>query len=168
MTQPNGLLAAGGDLTPATLISAMPREFFHGLMMTRRSCGGRPAPDSSCAPVTFVLADQCASTFVNLTAISGMTVPFSEVIHHCATAARGGDVAGTWITEDMQAAYQKLHEIGIAHSIEVYEGNQLIGGLYGIPTGAHVFWRVDVLVCSNASKVAFIALNRPAREPASI
>lgn len=160
MTQPNGLLAAGGDLKPATLISAYAQGIFPWFDDDEEILWWTPCPRlvmrTSNVRISRSMRKHLRQSHCHLRYDSA----FSEVIHHCATAARGGDVAGTWITEDMQAAYQKLHEIGIAHSIEVYEGNQLIGGLYGILLGHMFFGESMFSLCSNASKVAFIALNR--------
>jgi leucyl/phenylalanyl-tRNA--protein transferase len=82
---------------------------------------------------------------------------FKEVISNCRSVKREGQ-SGTWITDDMIEAYCKLHEMGIAKSLEVWQNEQLVGGLYGIDLG-HVFCGESMFSkVSNASKVAFIAL----------
>mgnify|MGYP005609971603 FL=1 len=82
---------------------------------------------------------------------------FKSVISHCSQVKRNGQ-RGTWISDEMIDAYCTLHEKGIAKSIEVWQNDQLVGGLYGIDLG-HVFCGESMFsTVSNASKVAFIAL----------
>jgi leucyl/phenylalanyl-tRNA--protein transferase len=82
---------------------------------------------------------------------------FKNVITHCSQVKRNGQ-NGTWISDEMIDAYCNLHEIGIAKSIEVWQNNELVGGLYGIDLG-HVFCGESMFSkVSNASKMAFIAL----------
>ncbi len=84
---------------------------------------------------------------------------FKEVISQCKTKERKGQ-SGTWITNEMQKAYIKLHELGIAKSVEVWKNKELVGGLYGIDLG-HVFCGESMFSnISNASKVAFIYLTQ--------
>jgi len=84
---------------------------------------------------------------------------FSEVIHACAQIKRK-DQDGTWITPDMKQAYIHLHQAGYAHSIETYENNQLVGGVYGVSLGGAFFGESMFSFVSNASKIAFIFLCR--------
>jgi leucyl/phenylalanyl-tRNA--protein transferase len=82
---------------------------------------------------------------------------FKEVIINCRDIKRDGQ-PGTWITQDMTEAYCRLHEMGIAKSVEVWQDDELVGGLYGIDLG-HIFCGESMFsTASNASKVAFIAL----------
>tara|TARA_Y100000816_G_C26103384_1_gene585441 strand:- start:1268 stop:1951 length:684 start_codon:yes stop_codon:yes gene_type:complete len=83
---------------------------------------------------------------------------FSKVIKLCASTRRA--YSGTWITENMIDAYCKLHQCNIAHSIEVYEDNNLVGGLYGIAIGKIFFGESMFHLKDNASKVAFYYLNK--------
>ncbi|PWA06852.1 leucyl/phenylalanyl-tRNA--protein transferase [Flavobacterium psychrotolerans] len=88
---------------------------------------------------------------------------FREVISHCQEIKRRGQY-GTWITNDMIEAYCKLNELGIAKSVEVWQNEGLVGGLYGIDLG-HVFCGESMFSkVSNASKVAFIALVKQLKE----
>ena len=88
---------------------------------------------------------------------------FAEVIHHCKTIDRPGQ-KGTWITREMQKAYIALHELGYAKSVEVWQEDRLVGGLYGIDLG-HIFTGESMFsLVSNASKVAFIYLNQILKE----
>ena len=83
---------------------------------------------------------------------------FSKVIKLCASTRRA--YSGTWITENMIDAYCKLHHFNIAHSIEVYEDNNLVGGLYGVAIGKIFFGESMFHLKDNASKVAFYYLNK--------
>ena len=83
---------------------------------------------------------------------------------HCAHADRNQPEAGTWITPDMHSAYCALHDLGVAHSVEVYETDELIGGLYGILLGNMFFGESMFSLQSNASKVAFVALAKLCRD----
>jgi leucyl/phenylalanyl-tRNA--protein transferase len=83
---------------------------------------------------------------------------FADVMSHCAHADRKQPEPSTWITSDMQAAYCALHELGVAHSVEVYEAETLIGGLYGVLLGDMFFGESMFSLQSNASKMAFVAL----------
>lgn len=82
---------------------------------------------------------------------------FKDVITHCQQTKRNGQL-GTWITDEMHEAYLKLHEMGYAKSVEVWQDNELVGGLYGIDLG-HIFCGESMFSkVSNASKIAFIHL----------
>ena len=83
---------------------------------------------------------------------------------HCAHADRNQPEAGSWITADMHAAYCALHDLGVAHSVEVYEAGTLIGGLYGILLGNIFFGESMFSLQSNASKMAFVALSKLCRD----
>ncbi len=86
-------------------------------------------------------------------------VAFKEVILNCKTIKRNGQI-GTWITQDIVNAYLKLHEQGIAKSVEVWQNGELVGGLYGVDLG-HIFCGESMFSkVSNASKIAFIHLSK--------
>ena len=88
---------------------------------------------------------------------------FREVISNCQKIKRSGQ-NGTWITNDMIEAYCRLNDLGIAKSVEVWQNNELVGGLYGIDLG-HIFCGESMFSkVSNASKVAFIALVNQLKE----
>lgn len=80
---------------------------------------------------------------------------FKEVIHHCKNNPRPGQ-DGTWITDEVEKAFYKLHELGYAHSAEVWKNGELAGGLYGIRMGKVFFGESMFSLVSNASRVAFI------------
>ena len=84
---------------------------------------------------------------------------FAEVIHRCSLKPRPGQ-RGTWITRDMQQAFVKLHDLGVAHSAEAWLEGKLVGGLYGVSLGDIYFGESMVADVDDASKVAFVALVR--------
>jgi len=88
-----------------------------------------------------------------------MNTAFAEVIHHCKNSHRPGQ-DGTWITDEVEKAYIKLHELGFAHSAEVWKDGILAGGLYGIRLGKVFFGESMFSKVSNASRYAFIHYTR--------
>ena len=158
MREPNGLLALGGDLTPAMLLSAYAQGIFPWFSDNEEILWWTPCP-------RLVLQTRdihISRSMRKLLRQSDWTLrydrAFNKVIRYCATITRDAD--GTWITREMQSAYQTLHEMGVAHSVEVYEAGQLIGGLYGVLLGKMFFGESMFSLESNASKVACIALSK--------
>ncbi len=82
---------------------------------------------------------------------------FSEVMKHCANSPRPGQ-AGTWITPEIINAYSGVHKLGLAHSIEAFKDNKLVGGLYGVSLGGVFFGESMFALEPNASKIAFVKL----------
>src|SRR5690606_4150238 len=87
-----------------------------------------------------------------------MDEAFSKVIQGCASLSLGRREGGTWITSEMENAYIQLHDLGFAHSIEVWQDNELVGGLYGVSLGKVFFGESMFTRLSNASKYGFIHL----------
>lgn len=156
LREPNGLLAAGGDLSTARLITA----YRHGCFPWYQD--GQPLLWWSPDPRTVLLPDNLhiARSLRKVLRSDQFTVTFdrnfAEVIHACAQPRQ--DEHGTWITSAMQAAYIELHVQGYAHSVEVWQNDQLVGGLYGIAIGQLFFGESMFSRTSNASKVAFVTL----------
>ncbi len=156
LREPNGLLAAGGDLSAARLIAA----YRHGCFPWYQD--GQPLLWWSPDPRTVLLLNNLhISRSLRKVLRSDMfTVTFdhnfSQVIHACAEPRN--DEHGTWITSEMQAAYFELHAQGYAHSVEVWHEDQLVGGLYGIAIGQLFFGESMFSRTSNASKVGFVTL----------
>lgn len=157
LREPDGLLAMGGDLSPARLLDA----YRHGIFPWYKD--GEPllwwCPD----PRTVFRTDgvRLSSRFRRSLRGSRWVVradtSFDIVLEACALAPREGQ-EGTWITAQMHAAYQELHRLGHAHSIEVFDGGQLVGGLYGVACGRMFFGESMVSIQSGGSKVALAAL----------
>ena len=152
-----GILAIGGDLSPARLQLAYKSGIFPWIEV------GEPIVWWSPNPRMVLFLDDLIVTksMRNVLNKQLFTVTFNEdfraVVTHCQQAKRIGQ-SGTWITNDMVNAYCQLHKLGTAKSIEVWQNNQLVGGLYGVDLG-HVFCGESMFsLVSNASKVAFITL----------
>ena len=159
VTQANrdGILAIGGDLSQERLQLAYKSGIFPWFE------DGEPIMWWSPNPRMVLFLDELivSKSMRNILNRNIFTVTFNQnfrdVISNCQNIKRDGQ-NGTWITNDMIEAYCKLHESGIAKSVEVWQDEKLVGGLYGIDLG-HVFCGESMFsLVSNASKVAFIAL----------
>ena len=153
----DGVLAVGGDLSPERLQLAYKSGIFPWFEE------GEPIMWWSPNPRMVLFLDEVivSKSMRNILNRNIFTVTFNQnfrdVISNCQNIKRGGQ-NGTWITNHMIEAYCKLHELGIAKSVEVWQDEKLVGGLYGIDLG-HVFCGESMFSkVSNASKVAFIAL----------
>lgn len=154
---PDGILAIGGDLSPERLQLAYKTGIFPWFEH------GEPIMWWSPNPRMVLFLDELivSKSMRNILNRNVFKVTFNqnfkEVISNCQKVKRNGQ-NGTWITNDMIEAYCKLHELGIAKSVEVWQNEELVGGLYGIDLG-HIFCGESMFsTISNASKVAFIAL----------
>ena len=156
LSDPNGLLALGGDLSPERLLSAYSQGIFPWFSE------GEPilwwSPDPRCVFRTEALnihrnlRRQLAGKQWRLT----VDHAFEEVIRACA-APRSGD-SGTWIMPAMIDGYSRLHALGHAHSVEVWEGQRLVGGIYGVAVGRLFCGESMFSAESGGSKIALIAL----------
>ena len=154
---PDGILAIGGDLCPERLILAYKSGIFPWFEEGEPIFWWSPNPRM----VLFLDELVVSKSMRNILNRNIFTVTFNqnfrEVISNCQKIKRE-DQNGTWITKDMMDAYCKLHELGIAKSVEVWQNEKLVGGLYGIDLG-HIFCGESMFSkVSNASKVAFITL----------
>lgn len=155
---PNGLLAIGGDLSPRRLLTAYGQGIFPWF-----SEGEPPlwwAPDPRC--VLTPDAIRVSRRWCRWLRKSQMKVTadcsFTATVEACAAPRVGS--GGTWILPDMIAAYEELHRLGYAHSIEVWLADELVGGLYGVSLGGVFFAESMFSRQSNGSKVALLALCR--------
>jgi leucyl/phenylalanyl-tRNA--protein transferase len=154
---PDGILAIGGDLSPERLLLAYKSGIFPWFEEGGPLFWWAPNPRM----VLFLDELVVSKSMRNLLNRNIFTVTFNqnfrEVISNCQQIKRNGQ-NGTWITNDMIEAYCKLNELGIAKSVEVWQNQELIGGLYGVDLG-HIFCGESMFSkVSNASKVAFIGL----------
>lgn len=161
MTNEVGLLAFGGDLTPQRLIDAYSRGIFPWYDSTQPVLWWSPDPRMVLFPENLKVSRSMQQLLKKETFRVTYNIDFKTVIKNCAEARREGQ-QGTWITGEMLKAYLELHRLGYAHSVEVWEGEELVGGLYGIYLqekkvfcGESMFTRK-----SNASKYGFIHLVR--------
>lgn len=151
-TEPDGLLAAGGSLSPEILLKA----YRHGIFPWYSQ--GQPilwwSPDPRCVlfPEKLKITRSFRKTLTkNLYEIKQDTA-FRDVMQNCAKPRN--DDAGTWITADMLAAYTHMHELGYAHSVECWQDGELVGGLYGMSIGKVFFGESMFSRKPDASKVA--------------
>jgi leucyl/phenylalanyl-tRNA---protein transferase len=159
LADPDGLLAVGGDLRPERLVLAYSSGIFpwptEGFPLLWHS------PDPR-----FVLEAHALHVPRSLQRIlkrppyrASLDQSFRAVIEACAETSRPGQ-KGTWITEEMVEAFCRLHELGFAHSSEAWEGEELVGGLYGVSLGGAFFGESMFARRPDASKLAFVKLVR--------
>ena len=159
LTEPNGLLCAGGDLSPQRLLQAYRQGIFPWYASGEPILWWTPDPRMVLVPTEFKISRSLRRTLHR----NGFTVRldsnFHAVIHACARIRRNGQ-AGTWITAEMQTAYRLLFELGFAHSVETWVGNQLVGGLYGLAIGKMFYGESMFSHATDASKIALACLTR--------
>lgn len=160
LDDPPGLIAAGGDLRPARLLAAYRRGIFPWYSPGQPILWWCPDPREILLPAEFKRTRSLAKRERNAGFDVSSDRAFAAVIDECA-APREAEL-GTWITPEMRAAYVELHRLGIAHSIETWHRDELVGGLYGVQVGAVFFGESMFSRCSDASKVALSALVRAA------
>jgi leucyl/phenylalanyl-tRNA--protein transferase len=160
LREPNGLLAAGGDLSPARLLNAYARGIFPWFNEGEPLLWWSPDPRMVFDTAGFRLP----SRFRRELRGSGWTLTadtdFGGVMRACATAPRDGQEGGTWIGPQMLAAYEELHRLGHAHSVEVRAGERLVGGIYGVAIGRMFFGESMFSGQSGGSKAALAGLAR--------
>ena len=152
-----GLLAIGGDLSPARLLDAYLNGIFPWGTHEGFPLWYCPAPRMVLFPQEFRLTRSLAKTLRNAAYTVRFDHDFPAVIGGCSATPRPGQ-NGTWISPDMQAAYIRLHELGWAHSVEVYAEGDLFGGLYCLAIGRMFYGESMFSRRSNASKIAFAHL----------
>lgn len=158
MTEPNGLLAVGGDLSSARLLTAYRLGIFPWFDSGQPILWWSPDPRCVLVPGQFHASRSLRRSLRRSNACIRFNTCFDAVISKCAEPRPGQ--AGTWITREMIEAYARLHQQGWAHSVEVWRGNRLIGGLYGVVIGRVFFAESMFSGESNASKTALYALSQ--------
>ena len=158
LRDPNGLLAAGGDLGPEWLLAAYRRGIFPWFNDGEPILWWSPDPRMVVLPDQVRITRSLRKTLRNTPYQVRLDHDFPAVIRACA-APRGLGV-GTWITPEIQAAYIRMHELGYAHSVETYMDGELVGGLYGMALGQAFFGESMFSRRSDASKIAFAHLTR--------
>ena len=152
-----GLIAVGGDLSPERLILAYRNGIFPWFNEDSLILWWSPDPRMVLFP-SKVRISKSMRRLINSDALEiRVNSAFEEVIDYCASIQRVGQ-EGTWITDQMKNAYLKLYQLGVAKSYEVWQDNELVGGLYGVDLG-HVFCGESMFsLVDNASKFALIKL----------
>lgn len=161
LASPNGLLAAGGQLSVEWLVTAYVNGIFPWFNDDADPVlWWSPDPRGVLRPEGLRVSRSLRKRIRNGGFRVTMDQAFPAVIAECAAPRffAGADVRGTWITSRMQAAYLDLHAAGFAHSVEVWRGDALAGGLYGVSTGRLFFGESMFTRVSDASKIALVAL----------
>lgn len=153
----DGLLAAGGNLEPETLLAAYAKGIFPWYAEGQPVLWWSPDPRMVLFPAEFHCSKRLARRMrQNIYSVS-FDSSFNDVIRACAEVPRQGE-AGTWILPEMMMAYQRMHQLGHAHSIEVWKNKELVGGLYGILHHEVFFAESMFSLKVDASKFALAAL----------
>lgn len=155
--EPDGLLAVGGDLDPDRLLLAYESGIFPWYSPGDPILWWSPDPRFVIIPGQQKVSKSMKQILKRRRFRITINAAFEEVISSCKTISRPGQ-EGTWITGDMKSAYLRLHELGYAHSAEAWEGEKLVGGLYGVAIGGAFFGESMFSTESNASKAAFLTL----------
>ena len=156
--QPDGLLAFGGDLRPDRLRAAYARGIFPWYSAGQPILWWSPDPRMVLATNKPHVPRRLQRWLKTCTWSIHADDAFAEVVRACAQPRHRGD--GTWITAKMFSAYCHLHELGHAHSLEVRDRGELVGGIYGVAIGRMFFGESMFSLKSNASKFGFITLAR--------
>ena len=157
LKEPNGLIGIGGDLSSERLIHAYSSGIFPWYGKDEPILWYSPDPRMVITPEAFHLSKSLRKTINSSKYNVRVNTVFFDVITHCQNVYRSGQ-SGTWISNDMIKAYCNLHDAGYAHSYEVFLGEKLVGGLYGVALGSVFFGESMFSLVSNASKVAFAHL----------
>lgn len=156
LDEPNGLLAVGGDLSAERLLVAYRSGIFPWFEQGQPILWWSPDPRMVLFPDELCISRSLQKTLNKSPYSVTMDTAFAEVIACCAQPR--GDSRGTWITPAMQQAYTELFRRGFAHSVEVWRGDELVGGLYGIALGRVFFGESMFSFESNTSKIALVNL----------
>jgi leucyl/phenylalanyl-tRNA--protein transferase len=158
LKEPNGLLAAGGDLTPGRILLAYRNGIFPWFSPGDPILWWSPDPRMVLVPEEIKIARSLAKTLRNRAYEVRCDTCFAGVIDACA-APRDGQ-SGTWITGEMRAAYLELHRLGHAHSVETWIDGSLAGGFYGVHVGGMFFGESMFTRVRDASKIALATFAR--------
>ena len=157
LAEPEGLLAVGGDLTVDRLLLAYSMGIFPWYSDSQPILWWSPDPRSILVPNQLHISKSLKRVIQRDRFEIRFDTKFAEVIERCGEIKRK-DQNGTWITNEMQAAYIQLHLAGFAHSVECFVKNDLVGGLYGVSIGKAFFGESMFSLKTDASKVALASL----------
>lgn len=152
LDEPNGLLAAGGDLAPSRLLAAYVRGIFPWYEEGQPILWWSPNPRAVLWPDALTISRSLRRSIARRGYDISVDTSFDEVVAACAAPRRYG--GSTWITAEMARAYGRLHGLGWAHSFEARLGGELVGGLYGVAIGRVFFGESMFTRATDASKVA--------------
>ncbi|MDH5648861.1 MAG: leucyl/phenylalanyl-tRNA--protein transferase [Gammaproteobacteria bacterium] len=156
LASPEGLLAIGGDLRCERLLEAYRHGIFPWYSDDQPILWWSPDPRATLFPKQLHVSHSLSKTLKQKTFSVTFDTRFRSVIEACSLPRQHQAQPGTWITPDMIEAYCRLHEMGFAHSTEVWLNDKLVGGLYGVALGRAYFGESMFSTASNASKVGFV------------
>lgn len=154
-TDPDGLLAVGGNLQPETLLSAYNQGIFPWYNQNDPIMWWSPSERCVIQPQRLHISRSLKKYMARGKFAISRNSAFVEVINACANRENGDE---TWITSDMIEAYTQLHQLGHAHSLEVWDGDSLIGGIYGLEIGRIFCGESMFSRAKNGSKIALVYL----------
>jgi len=157
--EPNGLLCAGGDLSSTRLVNAYRHGIFPWFNPGEPILWWSPDPRMVFRTDGVRLSSKFRRGLRHSTWTLRADTAFADVIRACAASPRPGQ-HGTWIGADMIDAYVELHRLGHAHSVEVFDGTRLVGGIYGVASGRMFYGESMFSRESGGSKIALAALAR--------
>lgn len=160
LADPFGRLAIGGDLSPERLLHAYQLGIFPWFNPNEPIVWWSTDPRCVLYPDELKVAKSMRPIFNQKKFSYSFDRSFRDVMTACREVRATPDGQGTWISDDMIEAYCRLHELGFAHSVEVWQGEELVGGLYGIAIGKVFFGESMFAKVANASKAGFITLVR--------
>ncbi|SFL18808.1 leucyl/phenylalanyl-tRNA--protein transferase [Nitrosomonas aestuarii] len=156
LIEPNGLLAVGGDLSPKRLINAYQKGIFPWFNEEDPILWWSPNPRMVLFPDELKVSRSLQKSIKKNNYIIRTDHQFTQVLQACAAPRRSQP--GTWIHPEIITAYTALHEMGLAHSVETWINNELVGGLYGVAMGKIFFGESMFSYVPDASKIAFVHL----------
>lgn len=159
LTEPDGLLAVGGSLSPGRLENAYRHGIFPWYSEGQPILWWSPDPRSVLFPEKLRISRSLRKSILKGRFSVTFDQAFNDVVKTCAKQPRSGQ-GGTWILSEMVEAYEQLHQYGIAHSVETWLDNTLVGGLYGVAIGKVFFGESMFATTTDASKVALAFLVR--------
>jgi leucyl/phenylalanyl-tRNA--protein transferase len=158
LLEPDGLLAAGGDLSAARVLAAYRQGIFPWYEEGQPLLWWSPDPRCVFLPGGYRLTRRLRRELRKSTLEIRCNTAFADVVRACAGPRRHQQ--GTWITSDMMRAYEQLHRDGWAHSVEIWRDGELVGGLYGLIIGSVLFGESMYSDVPNASKTALFFLSQ--------
>jgi leucyl/phenylalanyl-tRNA--protein transferase len=156
LREPAGLLAAGGDLSPARLLSAYERGVFPWYSAEQPILWWAPDPRMVLFPAELKISRSLGKTLRSGRFECRFDTAFGATIRACAAPRRSG--ADTWLNAEMIESYEELHRMGYGHSVEIWQGGELVGGLYGLQLDRLFFGESMFSRERDASKVALARL----------
>jgi len=156
LKSPNGLLCAGGDLSPARIVAAYSRGIFPWFSTGDPILWWSPDPRMVLFPGELKASRSLRKAVARGVYETRVDTAFRAVMEECAAPREAQ--AGTWIMPEMIDAYTRLHEMGLAHSVESWRNGELVGGLYGVALGRVFFGESMFARAPDASKVALVKL----------